>query len=191
LVLGVFIALALTLTLVSVAGATKPNPDHKATICHAHPADTAAAGFASITVDVASVGYVQAGHQSEHDADIIPAYEYTDVNGATFSFYGKNLGTLFFGTTGLTILNNGCQLLDPSEDPSPTPEQSIGEPSFTENPSPSDPASSQPEASAPGLSNTALSGHGGVTDDGWLLIYGTLMVIILGSAFVSAARAVR
>ena len=61
-VVGIFAAVAL---------ATKP-PEHKVTICHAKPADTAANGWNAIEVDVASVGYRQSGHQDKHAADIIP-----------------------------------------------------------------------------------------------------------------------
>jgi hypothetical protein len=91
-----------------VASATQPNPEHKVTICHATPPDTAANGWNSITVDVASVGYQHSGHQDEHAADIIPAWSYTDGDGNTVSYEGKNLATVFQFRTGADILGNGC-----------------------------------------------------------------------------------
>lgn len=105
---------AATLTSLLWAGttpavATKPNPEHKVTICHARPPDTAANGWVEITVDVASVGYKKAGHESEHDADIIPPYSYEDEDGNVFSYPGKG---------DQSILANGCE--DP-DDPTPTP----------------------------------------------------------------------
>lgn len=96
-VLGIFATVAL---------ATKP-PEHKVTICHAKPADTAANGWNARAVDVASVGYRQSGHQDQHAADIIPAWSYTDGE-STVSFGGLNLDTDFGGSTGADILANGC-----------------------------------------------------------------------------------
>jgi len=105
------LALAAALTAFSSAAlATAPNPEHKVTICHATPADTAAEGWVSITVDVASVGYMQSGHQDEHDADIIPPWSYTDGNSDTVSYDGKN-----WDATGQAILRNGCKAPDASE----------------------------------------------------------------------------
>lgn len=79
--------------------ATKP-PQHLVTICHATPPDTAAQGWVQITVDVASVGYKHSGHESEHDADIIPPYSYDD-----FSYPGKN-----WSEEGQAIWRNGCEV---------------------------------------------------------------------------------
>ena len=110
-VLGIFAAVAL---------ATQP-PEHKVTICHAKPADTAANGWNAIEVDVASVGYQQSGHQDKHAADIIPAWSYTDGEN-TVSFGGLNLGTDFGGSTGAVILANGC--VNPT--PPPPPEEETG-----------------------------------------------------------------
>jgi hypothetical protein len=101
--------------------ATKPNPEHKVTICHAIPPDTAANGYHAITVDVASVGYQHSGHESEHGADIIPPYEYTDVDGDTFSYPGKN-----WTEAGQAISRNGCNLPDqPPPPPVSNPTGSI------------------------------------------------------------------
>lgn len=94
--------------IVAPTGFATPPPEHKVTICHATPADTAANGWVAIEVDVASVGYQQSGHQDEHNADIIPAWSYTNNEGQTVSFSGKNLSTNFGGKTGAQILSNGC-----------------------------------------------------------------------------------
>lgn len=94
-------AAIVVLAFASPSAATAP-PQHLVTICHATPPDTAAQGYVSITVDVASVGYQQSGHQDEHDADIIPAWSYTEGEN-TFSFDGKNLDN-----GGQAILDNDC-----------------------------------------------------------------------------------
>jgi LPXTG-motif cell wall-anchored protein len=82
-----------------IAGATKPNPEHKVTICHATPPDTAANGYVEITVDVASVGYQNSGHQDQHAADIIPPYSYD-----SFTYAGKG---------DQSILANDCKVATP------------------------------------------------------------------------------
>ena len=127
------VALGSTLTLLAAAPAlaTKPNPEHKATICHATPPDTAAQGWVEITVDVASVGYQQSGHEDQHDADIIPPYSYTDADGNVFSYPGKG---------DQAILANGCEALTPSPStpppttPPPTVSPSTGTPPPTVTP---------------------------------------------------------
>ena len=88
-------------------------PGHKVTICHATPPDTAKNGWNEITVDVASIGYQHAGHQSKHDADIIPPYRYDD-----FSFPGKN-----WTVEGQAIWANDCTAppVEPKSTPTPTP----------------------------------------------------------------------
>ncbi len=107
--------LAVGLTIADQAGATPPNPEHKVTICHAHPADSLTGPWVSITVDVASVGYQHSGHQDEHDGDIIPPYEYTDAEGVVFSYPGKG---------DQAILANGCVAIEPSPTPTPSPTES-------------------------------------------------------------------
>lgn len=105
---------------------TKPE-GHQVTICHATPPDSASNGWHEITVDIASIGYQQSGHQDQHNADIIPAYNYSDG----FSFGGKNMGTNFDGHTGAEILANGCKLpQDPTipyitDMPTPTPTMTL------------------------------------------------------------------
>lgn len=97
------------------------------TICHAHPADSVTGPWVAITVDVASVGYQHSGHESEHDGDIIPPYEYTDADGQTFSYPGKG---------DQPILAAGCVAsVDPSPTPTPTPDPSPS-PSPTADPTP-------------------------------------------------------
>jgi hypothetical protein len=110
--LAVLAGMALVMAIgAGTALATRPKPEHKITICHATPPDTAANGYHDITVDVASVGYQNSGHQSEHDADIIPPWQYTD-DGDTFSFPGKN-----WTDAGQAIWRNGCEV--PDEEPPP------------------------------------------------------------------------
>lgn len=104
----------------TLAGATQPNPEHRVTICHATPPDTAANGWHAITPDIASVGFQHSGHQSEHDADIIPAYQYTDAQGGTFFYDGKNLDFEFLpGVTGADILAAGCKVPTETDDVCP------------------------------------------------------------------------
>lgn len=101
-----------------------PTPtSHKVTLCHARPADTAKNGWVVITIDDNGVQGDKkvAGHANEHDADIIPAFTYSD--GTQFS--GKNLGGLsafgYTGVTGQQVLANGCVLpATPSTTPPPT-----------------------------------------------------------------------
>lgn len=100
-----------TLAAVNTAVATQPNPGHKVTICHAHPADSIDGPWVSITVDVASVGYQHSGHQDQHDGDIIPPWSYTDDEGGEFSYPGKG---------DQSILENGCKASTPTETPPPT-----------------------------------------------------------------------
>jgi len=82
------------------------------TLCHATPADTAAEGWHTITVDDDSV--FKEGHAGEHDADIIPAFDYwTEDHGVWTEnhFDGKNLDTVFSdGKTGQQILDNDCKI---------------------------------------------------------------------------------
>ena len=99
----------------SVINTDVPPQDHShnpVTLCHATPADTAAEGWHSITVDDDAV--FKEGHAYEHDADIIPAFYYwtgSDKDGWTQNhFDGKNLGTDFFGHTGQEILDAGCNV---------------------------------------------------------------------------------
>ena len=120
LVAGGLLALAAALVASSGAALATQPVEHKVDICHAVPPDTAANGYNLINVDVASVGYQNSGHQNQHDADIIPAWSYTD-NGQTFSFAGKN-----WDDEGQAIWRNGCVV--PGASPTATPtETAAGE----------------------------------------------------------------
>lgn len=76
----------------SMASATKGDPDHKVTICHATASRSNP--YVIITVDVASiVGDSGHGSSGVNEGDIIPAF---DIAG--FSYPGHNLQLL--GTYG-------------------------------------------------------------------------------------------
>jgi hypothetical protein len=137
LLAGAIIAMALG----SVATATPPASEHKVTICHAAPPDTAAQGWREIDVDIASSGYLRGGHQEEHDADIIPPYTYKD-----FSYPGKN-----WDAAGQAIYANGCAVPDPSAPPSdpPASDPPASDPPASDPPASDPPASTPPERSAP------------------------------------------
>jgi hypothetical protein len=113
---GVFVMVvgAVTFTLgaigVSSAGATKPNPDHKVTLCHRTASYTNP--YVVITVDVASV--LHEGHDSHNGpiffdgipkhtkwGDIIPPFDF----GPGEQYAGKN-----WSADGQAILAAGCQL---------------------------------------------------------------------------------
>jgi len=83
----------------SLASATKPDPSHKVTICHA----TASASnpYVTISVDIASiVGDSGHGHSGVNAGDIIPAF---DIDG--ISYAGNNLDDVH-----QAILDNNCNL---------------------------------------------------------------------------------
>lgn len=95
----------------SPASATKPDPEHKVTICHALPA-SASHPYNRITVDIASSGYVKGGHhrpggdigdKHARGGDIIPPYQYGD-----FSYPGQN-----WTAKGQAIWENGCKIPPP------------------------------------------------------------------------------
>jgi len=92
-------------------GCEPSNSHNPVTLCHATPVDTAANGWNDITVDDDAV--FKEGHGTQHDADIIPAFDYWTQDGGTGAwtknhFPGKNLGTVFYGVTGAQILAAGC-----------------------------------------------------------------------------------
>ena len=105
----------------SAALATQPAPDHKVTICHRTDSNTNP--YNENTVDIASSGHLQGGHDTEHEGpiwdpslksqkiewgDIIPPYTYGD-----FSYAGQN-----WTAEGQTILRAGCvvETSEPSQD---------------------------------------------------------------------------
>ena len=113
---GIAMILVGTLTMVlgvgaSVAGATKPNPEHKVTLCHRTASRTNP--YVVITVDVASVLKTH-GHDSHNGpvfsttlakhvkwGDIIPPFDF----GPGEQYEGKN-----WTAAGQAILANGCNL---------------------------------------------------------------------------------
>lgn len=117
---GLVSVIGLVLTMVGagvlVATATQP-PDHKVTICHRNDNDKDP--YVVETVDIASSGYLQAGHndhtgpiwapgmKAEHDkwGDIIPPYTYTKDDGSVFTYDGLN-----WSSRGEAIYDNGCKI---------------------------------------------------------------------------------
>lgn len=101
-----------------VGGSHPDNGANRVTLCHATPPDTAAQGWVSITIDDDAAATNQAGHDSEHDMDIIPAFDYWlnigNGNGpksewVKLTYPGKNLTADFGGVTGAQILANDCE----------------------------------------------------------------------------------
>jgi hypothetical protein len=119
-------ALAPVAALLAVAPTTAtatPGPVHKVTICHRDNADTKP--YVRETVDIASSGYLQAGHNGSSSStkghtgpvwnptlkaahiawgDIIPPYTYLTSSGQLFTFAGYN-----WTTEGRAIYDNGCR----------------------------------------------------------------------------------
>jgi hypothetical protein len=149
-----FVAVSLTAVLAvpvatvmaPAAQATKPDPEHKVTLCHRTHSETNP--YVVITVDVASVKFE--GHDS-HDGpvwypgakedgvfwgDIIPSF--TQEDGYPFDYEGKNLTE-----EGEAILEAGCETPEPSPTPTPTPTETPS-PTPTETPSPTPPPTSTP-----------------------------------------------
>lgn len=164
LMMAVAVSLGLwTVAGVGIAHATQPSPEHKVTICHAHPADTAASGYNEIEVDVASVGYQQSGHQDEHDADIIPPWSYT-VGESTFSYDGKN-----WTDEGQAIWNNHCEVPSSTTTEPPTTTTTVVSSTTSVAPTTTAPPSSSPtvvSSTPPGASASpattpelAFTGH--------------------------------
>lgn len=104
---AIIVAFVVTLMTGAMATATKPDPNHKVTICHALPA-SASHAYNRITVDIASSGYVKGGHyvggytelgfKHANGGDIIPPYTYK-----SFQFPGQN-----WTAEGQAIYENGC-----------------------------------------------------------------------------------
>lgn len=93
------------------AAATAAPPPHngKVTLCHATPPASAKNGWVQITVSTNAVTH--AGH-GKHADDIIPSFTYY-VRSTQHTYPGKNLATVFGGSTGAQILANGCALPAP------------------------------------------------------------------------------
>ena len=83
----------------SLASATKADPSHKVTICHATASDSNP--YVQITVDVASIiGDSGHGHSGVNAGDIIPAF---DIDGVSYA--GNNLDPAH-----QAILDNACNV---------------------------------------------------------------------------------
>ena len=95
----VMVALGTVGATVSAASATKPDPSHKVTICHATASDSNP--YVQITVDVASiVGDSGHGHSGVNAGDIIPPFA---MDGYVYS--GNN-----WDDVGQAIWANGCNV---------------------------------------------------------------------------------
>lgn len=75
-------------------------PSNSISFCHANPADTAANGWNSLTLSPNAI--IHSGH-TEHDADIIQPFSYTDKRGHVTMFPGLN-----WDAEGQAIYRNGC-----------------------------------------------------------------------------------
>ncbi len=116
--------------------ATQPAPDHKVTICHRTDSNTHP--YTEETVDIASSGHLQGGHDTEHEGpiwnptlkadkvewgDIIPPYTYGE-----FSYAGQN-----WTDEGQAILRDGCVVEPPADEPPDDPSEDPSEPVETES----------------------------------------------------------
>ena len=140
----------LGLMLGTVAAQATAPPDHKVTICHATASATNP--FVQISVDIASSGYLQAGH-SLHADDIIPPYTYGD-----FSYPGLN-----WDADHIAICNASAAT-EPTPTPTntvPTPSPSPSQPSASPNPSPTPPAAGVNPSGSPSPSTDATPAPSG------------------------------
>jgi len=145
--------LALSLLVVTTAPAlgtrTDPNEDHKVTVCHALP-EGAANAFQELSVDIASTGFVKAGHykpggsigdKHSDGGDIIPPYEAfvkVDDDWEPFVFSGQN-----WTEQGQAIWNNGCVV--PPVEPPVKPEPPVAPQPVLPQPAPLQQRLLQPE----------------------------------------------
>lgn len=111
-----FLSVAFVLVMSNQAYATKPNPEHKVTICHA--TSSAKNPYVRITVDVASI-LGPHGHNG-HPKDIIPPFNF----GPGEVYAGKN----WIG--GYVTWENGCNI--PEETTTTTQETTTTEPCWCE-----------------------------------------------------------
>jgi len=95
----------------TVSAHEQPQNNDSITFCHAKPADTAANGWNELTTSV--FAFFQSGHP-QHDADIVPPFNYGPGN--NLHFPGMN-----WNATGQAILANGCEKPNVRIDVPPTP----------------------------------------------------------------------
>ena len=180
------VVIVLAVGATSVALATPPSPDgHKVAICHATDSDTNP--YILETVDIASSGYLQAGHndhtgpvwyEGAKDAkvkwgDIIPPYDY-----GTFHYVALNW------VDGEAIWENDCTIVEAS----PTFEQTQAGETDAVSPSPSFFETVAGLTSPP---TDVLAGPtSGPADGAWLLLFalGTLLASII---VLTPARSLR
>jgi hypothetical protein len=182
----------------SAALATKPDPGHKVTICHATNSDSNP--YRAITVDIASSGYVKSGHadhtgpvwdatlKARHISwgDIIPSYTY-----GTFAYPGLN-----WNAQGQAIWNADCTIpktnptVPPTPTPTPTsaqsqaasvvPSGSVEAETGTLQPSGSVEAATGALATLP-ATDVVRTGAATVSTDAWRVLL-LVMAVVLGAA---------
>ena len=181
----------------SAALATRPDPGHKVTICHATNSNTNP--YIVESVDIASSGYVKGGHadhtgpiwdatlKARHISwgDIIPTYTY-----GTFSYVGLN-----WTAQGQAIWNAGCMIPKPPSPASPSASSNQPQtPSASASVQPSgsveaETGTSQPSGSVEAATGAALAtlpatdvgaAAAMVSTDGWRILL-LVMAVVLGA----------
>lgn len=99
---------AVALTLAPPASATAPDT-HRVTICHATGSDTNP--YNKLSPDIASSGYLKAGH-SAHEDDIIPPYTYVRADGSVFVFEGQGDQSILAADCNVPVDPPTCEELD-------------------------------------------------------------------------------
>lgn len=172
-----------------VATATKPDPDHKVTICHATAAFDSNDNRKYIveTVDIASTGYVKGGHykppanlgaKHKDGGDIIPSYTYQD-----FVFEGFN-----WTEEGQVIWENDCVVPVSTETPTPSPKPTATptpEPSSTPTPNPS----KTPKPTLPPTDTLGQSSNTGSSSTGIFVVLAMLAGIVIVTTMLMPATA--
>ncbi len=125
------------------------------TFCHAAPPDDPKK-YIVITTDDAGV---IAGHDEQHDGDIIPSFQYVDHNGDHQTFPGKNLDN-----GGQEILDNGCVIPTTTTPPTTTSTSTTTTTTTGTTTSSSPGRSTTPARPIP--SGGVDTGNSGLVDDG-------------------------